>query len=178
MARQQVNEFLDEISSIENMDDKIAKAEEHFRKVPMLWELLKMAVDPKLKIDLPAGYPSNYIADKGMPAGISDTNIRTEWRRIKNFLPDGSLKVLPSKGRWDSWQTILRGIHWQEAEILTMVKDQNLCEKYPDLWVILPAVGIETCINKGVEKADLPSVETVTVPPVEAAPAKKSKKGK
>ena len=77
---------------------------------------------------------------------------------------------------------LLQGLHYREAVIMTHVKDQTLCDKYPDLWVVLPALGIETCINTSLEKdevkADLPSVETVTGSPVEAAPAKKSKKEK
>lgn len=183
MGRLQVNEILDRVSALDDMDIKIKAMEDLCKKDPYLWSLLKMAVNPDFKIDrLPVGFPKNFKPEPDLPNGISDTNIRTEFRRIQNYIKGGPLKVLTEQKLEDSWVALLQGLNYQEAVILTMVKDQNLCEKYPDLWVILPALGIETCINKGVEKVDLPSVETITITGVDVASqpetAKKPKKGK
>jgi hypothetical protein len=177
----QVDEILDRMSDIPDMDTKIKAMDDMCKKEPYLWSLLKMAVDPKFKIDrLAVGFPKRFRPEKDLPVGISDTNIRTEFRRIQNYCTGGPLKVLDEKKLEDSWVALLQGLNYREAVILTHVKDQTLCDKYPDLWVVLPALGIETCINTSLKKeevkADLPSVETVAESPkVEAAPAKKQK---
>lgn len=175
--RKQVDEILDEVSAIVDMDQKISAMDAFMKKDPYLWELLKISVTPSLKIPvLPAGFPKRYKPDNAIPHGISDTNIRTEWRRIKNYLPNGSLQVVPPVPLEASWVAILQGVHWAEAEILTAMKDQNLLDKYPDLWVILPALGIATSINTSDEDAHPPeklvSVEGVAESSEAAIPAK------
>jgi len=200
MAKLQVNEILDRVSALDDMDLKIKAMDDMCKKEPYLWSLLKMAVNPDYKIDrLPPGLPERFKPEPDLPSGISDTNIRTEFRRIQNYVKGGALKVIDEKKLLDSWTALLQGLHYQEALILTMVKDQNLLEKYPDFWVICPALGIETCINTDEETGDPasalksvdpdtksaetvtgspvpPSVDTVTEPP-KASPAK-TKKGK
>lgn len=155
MAKLQVNEIFDRIAALEDMDLKIKATDDMCRKEPYLWSLLKMAINPDFKIDrLPPGFPKNFKPETTLPSGISDTNIRTEFRRIQNYIKGGALKVLDEKKLEDSWVALLQGLHYQEAVILTMVKDQNLFEKYPDFWVICPALGIETCINTDVGNHD------------------------
>ena len=58
--------------------------------------------------------------------------------------------VLDEKRLEESWVALLQGVHYQEADILTMVKDQTLFDTYPDLWVVCPALGIPTSINTDV----------------------------
>lgn len=146
--RIQVNEYLDTMSNMTDMDEKIKMMEDLCNQEPYVRRLLEMAINPELKIDrLPVGYPKNYKPETDLPTGISDTNIRTEWRRIQNYVKGGALKVLDEKRLEESWVALLQGVHYLEADILTMVKDQTLFDKYPDLWVVCPAIGIPTSIN-------------------------------
>jgi len=161
MGRIQVNEILDTMSETEPMDKKIAFMQGVCKQDPYILRLLDMAINPALKIDrLPEGYPKNYRPESDLPVGISDTNIRTEFRRIQNYITGGSLKVIPDKKLEESWVALLQGLHYQEAEIMTMVKDQNLFDKYPDLWVVAPVLGIVTRINTD-EEVILP-LETIS----------------
>lgn len=151
MGRIQVNEIFDTMSAMTDMDEKIKMMDELFKQEPYIRRLLEIAINPELKIDrLPVGYPKNYRPESDLPAGISDTNIRTEWRRIQNYIKGGALRVLDEKRLEESWVTLLQGVHYQEAEILTLMKDQTLLDKYPDLWVVCPALGIPTSINTDV----------------------------
>ncbi len=148
MGRIQVNEILDTMADTEPMEKKIAFMEGVCKQDPYILRLLDMAINPALKIDrLPEGYPKNYRPESDLPVGISDTNIRTEFRRIQNYITGGALKVIPEKKLEESWVALMQGLHYQEAEIMTMVKDQNLFDKYPDLWVVAPVLGIVTRMN-------------------------------
>lgn len=161
MSRYQVNELLDMIVEGDDMDRKVERALRAFTIDPTLKSLLEMASDPALKIqDIPEGFPAKYRPDSAIPAGIADTNIRTEFRRIGNFLPGRSLKTLTPKQREEHWTQMLTGLHWKEAEIMTMVKDQTLLDHYPDLWVILPAVGIDVLINTKKEETSSKKTKT------------------
>ena len=148
MATLQIDEIVDAIVEGDDMDQKIKRTERAFSIYPPLKDILAMASDPALKmVNICDGFPEHYNPDNAIPAGIADTNVRTEFRRICNFLPGRSLGVLSPKKRVDHWRQMISSLHWKEAEIITMVKDQTLLNKYPDFWVILPAVGIDVLIN-------------------------------
>jgi len=72
-----------------------------------------------------------------VPDGVADTTARQEFRRIRNFLPYGTMKNLKAHDREQSWLNLLMGLHHKEAKILTMIKEQTLFVEYPELRNVL-----------------------------------------
>lgn len=76
--------------------------------------------------------------DDGVPANMADTTITQEFRRILTLLPEGSAKNLPQWRREEIWMQICQGVHAKEYELLDIVKDQALLDKYPKFAAVLP----------------------------------------
>lgn len=85
--------------------------------------------------NLPEG-PTPF-KDDGVPANLADTTITQEFRRILTMLPEGSTKNLPQWRREELWMQICQGVHKKEAELLDLIKDQKLLDKYPRLAEVL-----------------------------------------
>jgi hypothetical protein len=75
--------------------------------------------------------------DEGLPENMGDTTITQEFRRILTLLPEGSAKKVPQFRREEIWMQICQGVVSTEVEILDLVKDQKLLEKYPTLATVL-----------------------------------------
>ena len=75
--------------------------------------------------------------DEKIPENMGDTTITQEFRRILTLLPDGSAKKLAPYRREEIWMQICQGVVGTEAELLDLVKDQKLLEKYPKLADVL-----------------------------------------
>ena len=75
--------------------------------------------------------------DEGLPPNMADTTITQEFRRILVLLPEGSAKNLPQWRREEIWMQICQGVQSKEYELLDLVKDQKLLDKYPRLAEVL-----------------------------------------
>jgi hypothetical protein len=104
-------------------------------------------------VGIPEGTPETYKPQTDMPQGIADTTLRQEFRRVKNFLPNGSCANLKPYKREQLWIQLLEGIHFKEAEILTMIKDKTLLERFPNLAPIFTAIGVNITVALPKKKA-------------------------
>jgi hypothetical protein len=68
---------------------------------------------------------------------MGDTTITQEFRRILTLLPNGSAKKVAQYRREEIWMQICQGVVTTEAELLDLVKDQKLLERYPTLADVL-----------------------------------------
>mgnify|MGYP000848088393 CR=1 FL=1 len=75
--------------------------------------------------------------DEGLPENMGDTTITQEFRRLLTLLPEGSAKNVAQFRREEIWMQICQGVVSTEVEILDLVKDQKLLEKYPTLATVL-----------------------------------------
>ena len=91
---------------------------------PALTLLFQSAFDPAKKFLLPEGDPP-YKADPA-PIGMSMGVLRQELKRFYVFCRTD----LPAVRREDLFIQLLEGVHPTEAELLLLVKDQNLTSKY------------------------------------------------
>lgn len=91
---------------------------------PALTLLFQSAFDPVKKFLLPEGDPP-YKPDPA-PIGMSLAIIRQELKRFYVFCRAD----LPAIRREDLFIQLLEGVHPSEAELLLLVKDQNLTSKY------------------------------------------------
>ena len=75
-----------------------------------------------IKMDLPEGEPP-FKKDTSIPAGYSETNLFSEYRRFYIWL---NTDVNLSKQRKEQlFIQLLEGIHWSEAEAVCLAKDKT-----------------------------------------------------
>ena len=92
---------------------------------------------------IPEGIPDVAKIKNDVPAGLSQSTISLEWRRIKGFIdPNSNMKKLPKWKQEVAWCQILESVHPAEALLLTKIKDGKLLEMYPDFEDMLPTLGI------------------------------------
>ena len=63
------------------------------------------------------------------PKGTDHTSLRREWKHMYNFVKGGN-DSLPSIRRETIFIQILEGLHPNEADVVCLVKDKKLSEKY------------------------------------------------
>lgn len=149
-----LNEKLDYITKGETLEAQVSRAKEVASIDPSFAGLMRMATTSEEKIDgLPEGMPDTYKPDSTIPDGISDTTIRQEYRRIRNFQAGGSMMNIPVVKRELSWIQMLEGMHWKEASLMVHIKDQTLLEVYPNLREVLETLGVKISVPAPKKKA-------------------------
>ena len=141
----------------ETFEDRVTRARKVIADDATFLDFIKMATDPDYKISgLKEGMPSKVKLERTIPAGISDSTARQEYRRIKGFLPKGSYENLKPVKREEIWTTLLEGIHWSEAVALTQIKDQTLMAEYTGLEpVLLAAQGKDIVVETTIAPTEL-----------------------
>jgi hypothetical protein len=125
--------------------------------------ILRINFDPMIKMELPEGEPP-FKKDTSIPAGYSETNLFSEYRRFYIWL---NRDVNLSKQRKEQlFIQMLEGIHWSEAEAVCLAKDKKLQTKYKSI--------TEDLVREAYPEL-LPVREAVAEPviKVKAAPSKK-----
>jgi len=64
-----------------------------------------------------------------VPVGTDHTSLRREWRQLFHFVKGGN-STLSSLRRETMFIQMLEGLHPREAEIICLVKDKKLTDKY------------------------------------------------
>ena len=78
----------------------------------------------KVDSQLPEGMPETAKIQDDIPAGMGETTLMLEWRRVKQFIdPKSNMSNLPPWKREQQWVNILEAVQHEEAKILTAVKD-------------------------------------------------------
>jgi len=86
--------------------------------------------------NLPEGAPP--LKDEGLPEGISDATITSEFRRLLVLLPEGSGKNVKQVRREEIFIEVCQGVHPKEADLIVAAKDKTLLQIYPRLAEVLP----------------------------------------
>ena len=115
--------------------ERISKARTNAKKVELLTEnrnnalvsLLIWNFDDTVLSTLPAGRPP--FKPNEAPAGTEHTSLRQEFKHLYNFVKGGN-DSLNSLRRETMFVQILETLHPDEADILCLVKDKKLQEKY------------------------------------------------
>jgi hypothetical protein len=143
----QLNEKLDWISKGTTLEEQIVRTKQVAQMDPTFPIFMRMAtVEAERITGLPEGMPEVFKPKMDIPDGISDTTARQEIRRIKNFLPNGSMQSLPVLRRETIWLQMLEGMHWKESNIMVHIKDQTLLSVYPNMREILIQLGTPVTI--------------------------------
>jgi hypothetical protein len=152
-ANMMLNEKLDYIAQGATVDEQVERARNVASIDGTFGPLMRMATIKEEKISgLPVGMPETYKVDSAMPDGIANTTTRQEFRRIKNFGPNGPMQNVPTYKREINWIQIMEGLHWKEANVLIHIKDQTLFLIYPNMFEVLTKLGTQINIENVPEK--------------------------
>ena len=118
--------------------DKVHKAKTKAQKVDILKQhnnaslrmVLKSSFDPKIKWAMPTGDVPFMPNDA--PAGTDHTRLATEAKKLYHFI-EGADATTPKVKKETMFIQMLEGLHPQEADILTLVKDGGLERQYPKI---------------------------------------------
>lgn len=89
--------------------------------------ILILNFHPTVKMDLPEGEPP-FKKDTNIPAGYAETSLTQEIRRFYVWLK--SDVNIPRVKKESLFIALLESIHWTEAEVLCLAKDQKLTKKF------------------------------------------------
>ena len=145
MKFRQVDEGFEWVFKADGVEAQVARLKQWAENNQTLVSIVRWGVGAQ-KVDwgLPSGMPDTIKLDEDIPAGMSDTTIQMEWRRINAFSnPNGNMQKLVDWKREANWMQVLEGLHHIEAKWLTAAKDGTLLELCPQLETLLPALGIE-----------------------------------
>ena len=123
------NPFMTEILEVVHKQRSKAKKVQvlqHYRD-DALTALLIWNFDPSVTSALPEGdvpYKPNDV-----PEGTDHTSLRREWKNLYHFIKGGN-DGLNGLRRESMFVQMLEGLHPREADLVCLVKDKRLTEKY------------------------------------------------
>lgn len=128
VAGETVHEIFTKVNNAKDKPKKIEVLRQYDQ--PYLRQLLKAAFYSKIEWDLPEGTPP-FIANEA-PVGTEHTLLKTEARRLFNFIKGGNNTL--SKTRKETlFIQMLEGLHASEAKVLIDVKNKSLNKTYKGL---------------------------------------------
>lgn len=137
-----LNEKLDWIAQGSTLDEQVDRTKQVAKIDTTFAPLMRMAVLEAEKLHgLPIGMPDTYKPDTSLPDGFANTDVRAEFRRIKNFQSGGSMEKIASHKRETLWVQMLEGMHWKEANVMVHIKDQTMLQIYPNMREVLTKLG-------------------------------------
>ena len=123
------NPFMSEILELASKQRSVAKKVEVMQeyetdalKAILIWNFDETAVSMVPEGEVP--YEKNDV-----PIGTDHTSLRKEWKNLYHFVQGGNNSLSPIR-RETMFIQMLEGLHPDEADILCLVKDGRLGEKY------------------------------------------------
>jgi|TARA_B100000035_G_scaffold1448_1_gene1189 hypothetical protein len=123
-ARLLLSEVLRKVSNAKTKQEKINLLRKHNSNA--LRQLLIINFDDSVVSEMPEGEVP-YTANDA-PAGTDHTRLEHEYKGLYRFFKGGA--KLPSLKRESMFVQLLEGLHADEAELLCLVKDGQLSNKY------------------------------------------------
>jgi len=120
-----IHEILDYVDSQKTKPKKVQALQEY--RDDSLTAILIWNFDDRVVSAVPEGqvpYKENEV-----PVGTDHTSLRREWKNLYHFIKGGN-DTLSCLRRETMFINILEGLHPLEAEILILVKDKKLTDKY------------------------------------------------
>ena len=123
------NPFMSEILELASKQRSVAKKVEVLQeystdalKAILIWNFDDTAASMVPEGEVP--YEKNDV-----PIGTDHTSLRKEWKNLYHFVQGGNNTLSPIR-RETMFIQMLEGLHPDEADILCLVKDGRLSEKY------------------------------------------------
>ena len=120
-----IHEVLELVSEQKTKAKKVAVLKEY--RDDSLTAILIWNFDQSVISAMPEG-PVPY-KENEVPVGTDHTSLRREWKSLYHFIRGGN-DGLNNLRRETMFVQMLEGLHPQEAEIICLVKDKRLTDKY------------------------------------------------
>ena len=127
--RNLVSEVYDMVEKQANDFDRLNLLRNEANQNMVVGHLLNYNYNHTIKFLLPEGRPP--FENERKPAGLEDTTLEREFRRFYIWL-DPNQNLQPAK-REQLFIQMLMGLQIQEANLICLVKDKKLQEKYPSI---------------------------------------------
>lgn len=120
-----ISEVLQKVHNAKTKAEKISLLQKH--NSTALRQLLIWNYDESVESMIPEGdVPYN---PNDAPAGTDHTRLEQEYRNFYRFVKGGDNRLKPLK-RESMFIQLLEGLHESEAEVLCLVKDKKLTDKF------------------------------------------------
>ena len=151
----QVDEAFDYVFEATKKAEQVDRLKEIAKQNQTIVPIVRMGVGAEdVDWGLPEGMPETTKIKDDIPDGMGETTITLEWRRIIQFTdPNANIKNLPAWKQEMNWMSILEGVHYKEAALITAVKDKQLLILYPKLEGILETIGITEYVKPKKKRA-------------------------
>lgn len=124
-SRLLISEILQKVHNAKTKAEKISLLQQH--NTTALRQLLIWNYDESIESAIPDG-PVPYKVNDA-PAGTEHSRLEQEYRNFYRFCKGGD-NSLPALRRETMFIQLLEGLHSSEAELLCLVKDKKLTDKY------------------------------------------------
>ena len=124
-SRLLISEILRKVSNAKTKKEKVALLQKH--NTVALRQLMIINFDESVVCLMPEGEVP--YTPKDAPVGTDHTRLESEYRGLYRFFRGGDNK-LPRAKREQMFIQLLEGLSSEEAELLCLVKDGNLNDKY------------------------------------------------
>ena len=122
-----VPEILQQVNDAKTKAERIRLLEQN--NIRPIRNMLALNFDKNIELEVPEGAPP-FTKDEKEPIGMSNASLFVIGRRLARILKSDPL----NKTRKEQlYIQILEGIHWQEADLLNLVKDRKLNDSYPNI---------------------------------------------
>ena len=120
-----ISEILQKVHNAKTKKEKVSLLQKY--SSPALRQLLIWNYDTSVVSMIPEG--NVHYKPNDAPAGTDHTRLESEYRGLYRFCKGGA-DNLPSLKRETMFIQLLEGLHESEAEVLCLVKDHRLTDKY------------------------------------------------
>lgn len=120
-----ISEILQKVHNAKTKAEKVKLLQQY--NSPALRQLLIWNYDDSIESIIPEGEVPYKVNDA--PAGTDHTRLEQEYRGFYRFCKGGDNSI-PSLRRETMFIQLLEGLHSSEAELLCLVKDKKLTDKY------------------------------------------------
>lgn len=127
--RNLVSEVYDMVEKQANNLDRLNLLRNEAYQNSVVGHLLNYNYNPNIKFLLPEGRPP--FENERKPAGLEDTTLEREFRRFYIWFDVNQNLTAPRRERL--FVEMLMGLQIQEANVICLVKDKKLQEKYPSI---------------------------------------------
>ena len=127
MDKPLISEILKSVNKLGTRDERIAYLQEH--TCTALKDILRIAFDESIKLDLPEGTPPYKKYDLEVKQADDFRPLRFEYPKFGNFVQSVTPKLNKFK-REQLFIAMLEKSHPDEAELLCNAKDKHLSYKY------------------------------------------------
>lgn len=122
-----ISEILDKVEKAKTKEEKIHIFRQY--ESPCLRGLMRINFDETISMKLPEGEPP-FKKEKDKPVGVDHNILEHEYKKFYIWLGQNNLTQTKKELLFIQ---LLEGLHYTEAEVMCLIKDQHLKYRFPSI---------------------------------------------